>query len=297
MSTISTATYVEALHDWQVRVVPLTRGGLAWTEHGRCPNHAYAPLGDKRGILNHDTVTGTWPVDRALDLLWDGRPGIPGPLCHAALGYDGTVYLLGWGNVHHAGRGSSGVLAKLTAGDVPMHRLLSPWRNDTDGTPYLYGLECMNAGLGGGQDYTDAQLTAMARYNAAVCQAHGWGPASVLNHKEWTNRKVDVWWDRDGAVRRLTTARQALGKDDDMDRIRIPSNSAMAYWSDKDTATPEFALMQIWYEAAEAKKRATSAPRRVWNIDMIPNGDVGAENNGKWRAKNALKYLLNRAGK
>ncbi|NED78786.1 N-acetylmuramoyl-L-alanine amidase, partial [Streptomyces sp. SID11233] len=39
--------------------------------------------------------------------------------------------------------------------------------------------------------WPEAQLTAIARVSAAICRAHGWGAASVIGHREWTNQKID----------------------------------------------------------------------------------------------------------
>ncbi|MFD3548585.1 N-acetylmuramoyl-L-alanine amidase [Streptomyces sp. NPDC058655] len=153
----------------------------AWRTHNR--NHK-GPWGPVHGVMIHHTVTrGT---ARTVALCRDGRPDLPGPLCHGVIAKDGRVHLVGYGRANHAGSGDSDVLAAVIA----EKRLPPDHEANTDGNRHFYGFECEN--LGDGEDpWPAAQLDAIARTAAAVCRAHGWTARSVIGHLEWQPGKVD----------------------------------------------------------------------------------------------------------
>ncbi|MDT0424822.1 peptidoglycan-binding protein [Streptomyces evansiae] len=152
-----------------------------WRTHSR---DAKGPWGPVNGVMIHHTVTSG--IAATVALCSAGRSDLPGPLCHGVIAKDGTVHLVGNGRANHAGSGDSAVLAAVVA----ERALPAPHRQDTDGNTRFYGFECEN--LGNGKDpWPEAQLTAIARVSAALCRAHGWGAASVIGHREWTNQKID----------------------------------------------------------------------------------------------------------
>ncbi|GGX15274.1 peptidoglycan-binding protein [Streptomyces noursei] len=152
-----------------------------WRRHNRNTKGNWGPV---NGVVVHHTATeGT---DPSVDLCYDGRPDLPGPLCHGVIDKAGVVYLVGNGRANHAGLGDRDVLqAVIDEVELPEDRLA-----DTDGNRHFYGFECIN--LGDGQDpWPEAQLSAAAKAAAAICRAHGWGERSVIGHKEWQPGKID----------------------------------------------------------------------------------------------------------
>ncbi|MFF3211843.1 N-acetylmuramoyl-L-alanine amidase [Streptomyces sp. NPDC002886] len=174
---LSANRFIGALRGEGLTVVEV--GG--WRTHNR--DHK-GPWGPVHGVMLHHTVThGT---AYTVQLCRDGRPDLPGPLCHGVITKDGRVHLVGRGRANHAGAGDSGVLAAVIA----EKRLPPDQHADTDGNRHFYGFECEN--LGDGEDpWPAAQLDAMARASAALCRAHGWTARSVIGHLEWRPGKID----------------------------------------------------------------------------------------------------------
>jgi hypothetical protein len=153
-----------------------------WRTNNR--NHM-GPWGPVNGVMIHHTVTTS--TTGTVDLCYNGRSDLPGPLCHGVIAKDGTVYLVGNGRANHAGAGDPDVLQAVIdeRGTLP-----APDQRTTDGNARFYGFECVN--LGDGKDpWPAAQLEAIERAAAAICRAHGWHAASVIGHLEWTSAKID----------------------------------------------------------------------------------------------------------
>ncbi|GAA2349537.1 hypothetical protein GCM10009854_28920 [Saccharopolyspora halophila] len=90
--------------DWLADV--LRAEGLAVVETGgwrerTASGEQPAPI----GVLEHHTATPASYEDPApsVRLCIDGRSDLPGPLCHAVIGFDGVVHLIAAGRAHHAG--------------------------------------------------------------------------------------------------------------------------------------------------------------------------------------------------
>ncbi|MEU9555060.1 peptidoglycan-binding protein [Streptomyces fumanus] len=179
MSTpLSATALVSALTAEGVTVVEHT----GWRTHNRNGKGAWGPV---NGVMIHHTVTSG--TASTVSLCYNGRPDLPGPLCHGVIAKDGTVHLVGNGRANHAGSGDADVLAAVVAERAS---LPAPNQRNTDGNTRFYGFECVN--LGDGRDpWPEAQLDAIARTAAAICRAHGWSAASVIGHKEWTSTKID----------------------------------------------------------------------------------------------------------
>ena len=178
MATPITATaFVQALKKEGVRVEEVRD----WRNHNR---NKQGPWGPVHGIVIHHTATEG--SSDTVDLIYDGRSDLPGPLAHGCVTKDGTVHLTGHGRANHAGLGDDDVLrAVIAERGTP-----SPNEQNSDGNRYFYGFECEN--LGNGKDsWPEEQLDAIARAAAALCRHHGWHARSVIGHLEWTNQKVD----------------------------------------------------------------------------------------------------------
>ncbi|MER6605756.1 peptidoglycan recognition family protein [Streptomyces sp. NPDC000927] len=155
-----------------------------WKTHNRAGHGSWGPV---HGVMLHHTVTkDTRP---SVQLCHDGRPGLPGPLCHGVIDKDGITHMVGWGRTNHAGLGDAQVLRSV----VKESPLTKPRFNTVDGNSRFYGFECIN--LGDGKDpWTESQIDAMVRVSAALLRAHGWGKqgsTSVIGHKEWQVGKID----------------------------------------------------------------------------------------------------------
>ncbi|MEU6657781.1 peptidoglycan-binding protein [Streptomyces sp. NPDC046821] len=152
-----------------------------WRTHNR---NAKGPYGPMRGVMIHHTASSG--TSGSVQLCYEGRADLPGPLCHGVIDKKGEVHLVGNGRANHAGLGDGDVLRAVTNETTLPHDNSA----DTDGNRYFYGFECIN--LGDGKDpWPDAQKEAIEKVSAAICRAHGWGARSVIGHKEWQPGKVD----------------------------------------------------------------------------------------------------------
>ncbi|MFI1736358.1 N-acetylmuramoyl-L-alanine amidase [Streptomyces sioyaensis] len=174
---LSAARFRHALAAEGLRIAEVA----GWETHNR---NGKGPWGPVHGVMVHHT--GTSGADSTVQLCYDGRPDLPGPLCHGVITKDGTVHLVGCGRANHAGLGDGDVLRAVIA----EKRLPPDNEADTDGNPHFYGFECEN--LGDGKDpWPPAQLAALEKAAAALCRAHGWTERSVIGHLEWQPGKVD----------------------------------------------------------------------------------------------------------
>jgi hypothetical protein len=156
-----------------------------WRTHNRdaATGKTFGPV---NGVLIHHTAGHG---DR--EVCFNGRPDLPGPLCHGWLGKTGGLWLLGNGRANHAGLVDGDVVRALVAETSP---LPTDDEADTDGNDVLYGLEIEN--LGDGRDpYPAGQYDEAVRWAAAICRAHGWTARSVAGHKEVQPGKVDPSFD------------------------------------------------------------------------------------------------------
>jgi hypothetical protein len=161
------------------------REHTGWRTHNRdtATGKTFGPV---IGVLIHHTAGHN---DR--ELCFNGRPDLPGPLCHAWLGKTDGLWLLGNGRANHAGLVDGDVVRALMAETSP---LPTDDEADTDGNDVLYGIEIEN--LGDGRDpYPAGQYDQAVRWAAAICRAHGWSEKSVAGHKEVQPGKVDPNFD------------------------------------------------------------------------------------------------------
>ncbi len=177
---LSADKLLKALRDEGVDVVE----HRSWRTNNRNGAGAWGPV---HGVMIHHTATSG--TDTSVELCYDGRSDLPGPLCHGVIAKDGTVHLVGHGRANHAGKGDGDVLNAVIA----ERSLPGDNASDTDGNPHFYGFECIN--LGDGEDsWPKEQVEAIVRASAAICRAHGWGKAgdtSVIGHFEWQPGKID----------------------------------------------------------------------------------------------------------
>jgi hypothetical protein len=158
-----------------------------WKTHNRdaATGKSFGPV---VGVLIHHTAGHN---DK--ELCFNGRSGLPGPLCHTWLGKTAGLWMIGSGRANHAGLVDGDVIHALMAESSPLPK---DDRADTDGNDSLYGLEIEN--LGNGEDpYPTDQYRQAVLWAAAICRAHGWSEKSVAGHKEVQPGKIDPSFDMD----------------------------------------------------------------------------------------------------
>jgi hypothetical protein len=169
-----------------VIVAALKAEGVKVAEHAGWRTHnrnSKGPWGPVRGVVIHHTA-GT----NSLELCYDGRSDLPGPLCHTHLAKTGVATMVGNGRANHAGTFAANAVTAMTNESTthPRPDVAEP----VDGNAIAYGIEVEN--LGNGTDtYPAAQYETAVRWAAALCRAHGWSAESVIGHREGTRRKTD----------------------------------------------------------------------------------------------------------
>lgn len=188
-------------------------------------------------VVAHHTATRPTTSDATVvRLLVDGRPDLPGPLCHVGLGRDGTAYVVAAGKANHAGTGA--------------------WQGVT-GSVNTFGIEAFNDGLG--EPWPAVQLDAYDRIVAAVLRHEGRDASWLCAHREWAlpaGRKTDPRGiDMDQMRARVQTLLNPTEETDDMSaRIWTPETwqalvdaglvegaDAVNYWSSPARTDQELA--------------------------------------------------------
>lgn len=151
-----------------------------WRTNNR--NHVKAFTDVHATMIHHTASEGSGLPS----LLFNGRPGLPGPLCHDYLDRSGRLYLVGNGRANHAGTVAANAYAA-----VRDEKSVHPYPDAAeplDGNSLSYGLECENSGAEG-RAWPAKQYDVAVRVQAARCRFHGWTANSVWAHKEATRRK------------------------------------------------------------------------------------------------------------
>jgi len=177
----TTVDLAKELESAGVNVVP-TEG---WEKRGR---PGFAPV----GVMVHHTAGPKKGDAPLLELVKNGRPDLSGPLCHIYLSRSGTAYVIGANRANHAGMGAKEVLDLVRSdqevtGNARDHK----YKDSIGGNQYFYGIEVENSGTNG-DPYPSAQIDALVRICAALCQAHAWSPRRIVHHRQWTARKIDM---------------------------------------------------------------------------------------------------------
>lgn len=146
----------------------LRKWGLNVVEHSGWTGRGSTTF-NPRGVVDHHTAAGGSSDAPSLRICIYGRADLSGPLAQIVLGRTGTVHLIAAGRANHAGRGG--------------------WQG-LSGNSSVFGIEAENNGVG--EPWSDAQIKAYIRVNAALCDMMGRGADWVCGHKEWApGRKID----------------------------------------------------------------------------------------------------------
>jgi hypothetical protein len=149
----------------------LRAGGLAVREVGDWRARSAGTMQPPTGVLGHHTAGpagGNYP---SLNVVVNGRPGLPGPLAQLGLGRDGTGFVIAAGRANHAGQG------------------VLPWAPRNRGNEFLIGVEAESTGRG---DWTAVQLDSYPRGVAALLRHLGLAANRFAGHQEYAPaRKID----------------------------------------------------------------------------------------------------------
>ncbi len=143
-----------------------------WEDRGR------SDVGRTLGVICHHTVgprKGNMPC---LNVLINGRAGLPGPLSQLGLGRDGTYYIIAAGRCNHAGKGI--------------------WKSLVNGNSNFIGIEAENTGGSNDFPWPEVQLEAYRRGVAAILKHIGKPADYCVGHKEYAlpkGRKPDPSFD------------------------------------------------------------------------------------------------------
>lgn len=134
-----------------------------WENRGRPTNTGNF---NPSGVLWHHTGTGSSSSNPhpTLNMCINGREDLPGPLCHALIGFDGVAYVIAAGRANHAGDAKK-------SGPVPAG----------DGNALYIGFEI---DYNGTQEMSAAQYDCAIRAAAAVCRKYGRNETYARGHKE-----------------------------------------------------------------------------------------------------------------
>lgn len=158
-------------------------------------------------VAHHTASSKTAGSMPSLNVLIDGRPDLPGPLCQVGLSRGGVVYVIAAGKANHAGPGR---WAGFTRSDQTI------------------GCEAENDGVG--EPWTRAQTDAYDLVAAVLLDLLGSSASLLCAHREWATpagRKIDpAGIDMDAMRRRvgrLLEAGMAVTRaglsDEDVERI------------------------------------------------------------------------------
>ena len=123
-----------------------------------------------KGGVNHHTVGPRRGFVPSLGVCINGRSDVPGPLCHILGGRDHVARLIACGRANHAGKGGNFGLS---------------------GNSSVFGLEMEHTGIAATEPVLPETIEFMARIQAAFALTGGYNADKVMQHWEWTSRKID----------------------------------------------------------------------------------------------------------
>jgi len=167
----------------------------------RASSRSFDPQpGGTAGVIIHHTVSregsGNMPSKRVVIKGRKGDKPLKGPLAQFLLGRDGEVLLVSQNRCNHAGGGHKSRLRNCQRDIVPPDFGQGAYNsrkkdNFGGGNGHFWGIEVENDGTG--ETYSRAQIKALVKLLAGLCEWQGWDPLTrIIHHREWTNRKIDM---------------------------------------------------------------------------------------------------------
>lgn len=234
------------------------------------------------GVMQHHTAGVN-----SLNIITNGRAGIPGPLSQFLIEKNGIVRLVSQNGANHAGRGNSSVLARTREKLAPLGDARTP--GDIIGNAHYWGIEVEN--LGNGRDpYPDAQIQSLIRLNWALCDIFGYHPNQIIHHREWTSRKIDMSWR--GDIRGLVANFDENAPIPQAPQIQFNHATTVIRQGDRGIAVRELqeALNELGYDAGPVDAifgpRVDRAVKAFQSDEKITvDGIVGPQTWGRLDAK------------
>lgn len=140
-----------------------------------------------QAVVWHHTASSMGRDAPSLGTVINGRPDLPGPLCHVLVSRNSVVHVIAAGRANHAGAGSWNGLNKNSS---------------------FYGIESENTGYGSGsraEPWPLEQLLTIAKVTAALINYDVSKIPNCCQHKEYApNRKIDMHSISGDQMRQLT---------------------------------------------------------------------------------------------
>jgi hypothetical protein len=204
-----------------------------------------------RGAVAHWTAGPRGTTKRpSLNIVVNGRPGLPGPLANVYLDRNGIAVVCAAGRANHAGVGG--------------------WRGLTANSQ-VFGTE---AECGGDGDWTPAQRRAYPLVNAAYCSLGGFDHSMVCGHSEWApTRKIDI---RDWPMNLMRAQVAALlaspPGEDDMPTAKEVADAVLAAKVSDETGN----VRQTLQDARQIARRAEEAADEAKAEAAAIRGEIAA---------------------
>lgn len=137
------------------------------------------------GVMWHHTASALGKDAPSLGIVTNGRPDLPGPLCHVLITRSNICIVIASGKANHAGTGS--------------------WLGIKDrGNSTKYGIEVENTGYNSSEPWRLDQLATLAKATAALINNDVSRVEECCMHKEYTSRKIDMHTISGADMRTLT---------------------------------------------------------------------------------------------
>jgi hypothetical protein len=150
-----------------------------WQTRGR--SDGFEP----NGVMWHHTASALGKDAPSLGIVTNGRPDLPGPLCHILITRSNICIVIASGKANHAGTGS--------------------WLGIKDrGNSTKYGIEVENTGYNSSEPWRLDQLATLAKATAALIHHDVSRVKECCMHKEYTTRKIDMHTVSGTTMRTLT---------------------------------------------------------------------------------------------
>lgn len=224
-----------------------------WKNRGRPASTGhFDPRGANTAHHTGSTTSASNPA-AGLSVLINGRSDLPGPLCHVAVGYDGTVYVIAAGRANHAGR-----VGKSSQKGMPY---------GSDGNALALGNEVMTNGT---QKMPAAQQEAIALTHAVFC-------LHWAKDEFWTHRHADISGTGKWDIGQWSTSYLR-------ERVRKEIESLKAPAPTKRPQRVRRALKELKIEIRRIKKARAVAKRKGENITKY-NKAIKSIRNARKRLK------------
>ncbi len=180
---------MSAAEDYRAIVGRLRSWGFTINETAACYSRSNG-LNWARGVPvghgNHHYVCSMNPAQAYINSLVVGL--MNGNTVNWFADVNGTGYLIGAGPMNHFGQGNSSVLARTVANQPPPGPSNSA--GDMTGNTWYSGTELQHPG--DSTPYPPAMVDLMVAISAAEAMQWGWSADRVIDHYEWTGRKIDM---------------------------------------------------------------------------------------------------------